>query len=147
MVKMACHCREDAATVQLLTAIISAVISPSRLAGMCHRRLVPVVLRIARQPYDHEDRQTLHIIFQNHRCRGRVVSRYGRLTAIMLLAAQSGHVQEMSSPLAGVPPCGPEGRLTVALYCVAALAELNGTGGVSLGDLRFSGELDWQPPE
>jgi len=257
MVKMACHCREDAATVQLLTAIISAVISPSRLAGMCHRRLVPVVLRIARQPYDHEDRQTLHIIFQNHRCRGRVVSRYGRLTAIMLLAAQSGHVQEMSSPLAGVPPCGPEGRLTVVLYggirakldwaaadleclgmprpnnegarlrfagttdiagetrriaiiislpelergqtvqetpanitimeegggrffssseasfclsdiieqeqdaegkpgeyrirgvlyCVAALAELNGTGGVSLGDLRFSGQLDWQPPE
>ena len=43
MVKMACHCREDAATVQLLKAIISAVISPSRLAGMCHRRLVPVV--------------------------------------------------------------------------------------------------------
>ena len=33
------------------------------------------------------------------------------------------------------------------LYCVAALVELNGSGGVSMTDLTFSGQLDWHAPE
>ena len=40
-----------------------------------------------------------------------------------------------------------EYRISGVLYCVAALAELNGSGDVSLGDLRFSGRVDWQLPE
>jgi hypothetical protein len=30
------------------------------------------------------------------------------------------------------------------LYCVAALVELNGKGSVTLSDLKFSGQLNWQ---
>ena len=33
------------------------------------------------------------------------------------------------------------------LYCVAAIVELNGSGGLTLSDLRFSGRLDWKIPE
>lgn len=40
-----------------------------------------------------------------------------------------------------------EYRISGVLYCVAALVELNGSGGVSLGDLRFSGRVDWRLPE
>ncbi len=40
-----------------------------------------------------------------------------------------------------------EYRISGVLYCVAALIELNGSGGVSLGDLRFSGRVDWRLPE
>lgn len=40
-----------------------------------------------------------------------------------------------------------EYRISGVLYCVAALAELNGTGGVSLSDLRFSGRIDWKLPQ
>jgi len=37
-----------------------------------------------------------------------------------------------------------EYRISGVLYCVAALVELNSTGGVSLSDLEFSGRIDWQ---
>jgi len=40
-----------------------------------------------------------------------------------------------------------EYRISGVLYCVAALVELNGAGGVSLSDLEFSGRIDWQPPQ
>lgn len=40
-----------------------------------------------------------------------------------------------------------EYRISGVLYCVAALAELNGTGDVSLSDLKFSGRIDWKPPQ
>jgi hypothetical protein len=33
------------------------------------------------------------------------------------------------------------------LYCVAAIVELNGSGGLTLSDLSFSGHLDWKIPE
>lgn len=33
------------------------------------------------------------------------------------------------------------------VYCVAPLAELNGDGSVTLVELRYSGQLDWRPPE
>jgi hypothetical protein len=33
------------------------------------------------------------------------------------------------------------------LYCVAAIMELNGPGGLSLSDLTFSGHLNWMPPK
>jgi hypothetical protein len=33
------------------------------------------------------------------------------------------------------------------LYCVAAIVELNGSGGLTLSDLSFSGRLDWKIPE
>ena len=33
------------------------------------------------------------------------------------------------------------------LYCIAPLAELNGSGGVTLTDMSFSGRLDWKQPE
>jgi hypothetical protein len=33
------------------------------------------------------------------------------------------------------------------LYCVAAIVELNGPGGLTISDLSFSGRLDWKIPE
>lgn len=44
---------------------------------------------------------------------------------------------------------GVEGayRLGGIVYCAAPLAELNGGGGVSFTDLRFSGRLDWSPSQ
>ncbi len=39
-----------------------------------------------------------------------------------------------------------EYRISGLLYCVSPLAELNGTAGVSLRDLEFSGRLDWTDP-
>lgn len=33
------------------------------------------------------------------------------------------------------------------LYCVEPLAELHGSGSIMLGDLRFSGWLNWEPPK
>lgn len=33
------------------------------------------------------------------------------------------------------------------LYCVAALPELNGKGSVTITDLKFSGQIDWQVPQ
>ena len=33
------------------------------------------------------------------------------------------------------------------LYCVAPLAELNGTGDVRLSEVHFTGLLDWKPPQ
>jgi hypothetical protein len=33
------------------------------------------------------------------------------------------------------------------LYCIAPLAELNGSGSVTIGDMTFSGRVDWQPPQ
>ncbi len=38
-------------------------------------------------------------------------------------------------------------RISGALYCVAALAEVNGASSITLGDLKFAGVLDWQQPE
>ena len=34
-------------------------------------------------------------------------------------------------------------RLRGLLYCLAPVAELNGAGSVTLGDVEFSGELNW----
>jgi hypothetical protein len=34
--------------------------------------------------------------------------------------------------------------ITGVLYCVAALAEVNGNSSITLGDLKFAGILDWQ---
>jgi hypothetical protein len=36
-------------------------------------------------------------------------------------------------------------RIGGVLYCVAPLADLNGTASISFADLRFTGRLDWQP--
>lgn len=41
----------------------------------------------------------------------------------------------------------PEYRIKGLLYCVSPLAEVNGTGSVTLTDLQFSGRLNWQVPE
>jgi len=38
-------------------------------------------------------------------------------------------------------------RISGLLYCVAPLAERNGTGGVSFTDLRYSGWLEWSVDE
>ena len=38
-------------------------------------------------------------------------------------------------------------RVTGVLYCVAPVPELNGAMSVSFNEMRFSGALDWNPPE
>ncbi|MGH8223930.1 MAG: hypothetical protein ACREQZ_13255, partial [Woeseiaceae bacterium] len=38
-------------------------------------------------------------------------------------------------------------RVAGVLYCVAPLAELNGTSSIRLSELRFDGLLDWSNPE
>ncbi|MDH4109900.1 MAG: hypothetical protein OEW35_16565 [Gammaproteobacteria bacterium] len=38
-------------------------------------------------------------------------------------------------------------RISGLVYCVAPLAEQNGTGGVSFTDLRYSGWLEWSSPQ
>ena len=38
---------------------------------------------------------------------------------------------------------GDEYAIRGIVYCVSPLAELNGSGGVSFTDLKFSGRLDW----
>lgn len=38
-------------------------------------------------------------------------------------------------------------RLSGVLYCMAPLAELNGSAGVSFTDLSFTGRVDWRQPE
>jgi len=38
-------------------------------------------------------------------------------------------------------------RISGLVYCVAPLAEQNGTGGVSFTDLQYSGWLDWTKPQ
>jgi len=38
-------------------------------------------------------------------------------------------------------------RIRGLLYCVSPLAEVNGSGSVTLRDLRFTGKLDWSEPE
>lgn len=38
-------------------------------------------------------------------------------------------------------------RISGVLYCVAPLANLTDTSGVSFADLRFAGRLDWASPE
>ena len=37
-------------------------------------------------------------------------------------------------------------RVSGELYCITALAELNGPGSISLSKLAFSGLLDWKQP-
>lgn len=38
-------------------------------------------------------------------------------------------------------------RIGGVLYCVAPLADLNGSASISFADLRFTGRLDWQLPK
>lgn len=38
-------------------------------------------------------------------------------------------------------------RISGVLYCVAPLAELNGNASVTLTELRFTGRLNWAPPD
>ena len=46
------------------------------------------------------------------------------------------------------PSSGPgRYRISGLVYCVAPLAEQNGTGGVSFTDLRYSGWLEWSVVE
>lgn len=42
---------------------------------------------------------------------------------------------------------GDRYRISGILYCVAALAEVNGDSSITLGDMNFSGVLDWNPPQ
>lgn len=37
----------------------------------------------------------------------------------------------------------PRYRVSGLLYCVAPIAELNGTGSITLSDMTFSGQLTW----
>lgn len=41
----------------------------------------------------------------------------------------------------------PTYRISGILYCVAPLAELNGSSSISFVDLRFTGRLDWEQPK
>jgi len=38
-------------------------------------------------------------------------------------------------------------RISGVLYCVAPLAELNGSSSISFTDIRFSGRLSWETPK
>ena len=40
-----------------------------------------------------------------------------------------------------------EYRITGLLYCVAPLAELNGSSSISFADIKFTGRLSWETPE
>lgn len=41
----------------------------------------------------------------------------------------------------------PSYRISGILYCVAPLAELNGSSRISSADLKFTGRLDWGQPK
>ena len=41
----------------------------------------------------------------------------------------------------------PTYRISGILYCVAPLAELNGSSSISFADLKFTGRLDWKQPK
>lgn len=41
----------------------------------------------------------------------------------------------------------PTYRISGILYCVAPLAELNGSSSISFADLKFTGRLDWELPK
>ena len=40
-----------------------------------------------------------------------------------------------------------EYRISGVLYCVAPLAELNGSSSISFADIRFTGRLSWETPK
>lgn len=55
---------------------------------------------------------------------------------------------ESQVPLSGdVDDTAEEYRITGLLYCLSPLAEVHGSRSVTLGDLEFSGRLDWRVPE
>lgn len=46
---------------------------------------------------------------------------------------------------ADATPMTEQSRIDGLLYCVAPIAELNGTASITLSDLAFSGQLRWNP--
>jgi hypothetical protein len=53
--------------------------------------------------------------------------------------------------IASQDPIGSEDsveyRISGVLYCVAPLAELNGSFSISFTDIRFTGRLSWETPK
>lgn len=56
---------------------------------------------------------------------------------------------ERQEPRAGSGGTNSSGHYSISglLYCVAPVAELNGTASVTLSELAFSGQLRWTPNE